>query len=118
MYICRLLSVIAVFLILSDVTIAETKFKVGQTYSGFIQLDNDSKDMQISLPKGDWIVSAVNTGSPNSSGTILVTVHLMNAVNKRLKGAIYFRYAYLNHTSGWKAPTAECGSQYNFICQG
>ncbi len=96
---------------------AETKFKVGQSYQNFIQLDNHSKDMQIPLPTGEWIVTAVDAKNPNSRGTVLVTVYLMNEVDKKISGLIRFRYAYENYTSGWIAPHKYCGSDYNLFAK-
>jgi hypothetical protein len=113
----RFAILLSAFILLTSPLSAETKFKVGQTYSGFIQLDNDSKNMQIPLPEGRWNVAAVNSKDPSSRGTILVQVYLYNAVNNKLKGLMKFMYAYDNQTSGWKAPHKQCGSEYNLFSE-
>ena len=104
-----------VFLVNTGAAQADTKFKVGQTYRNFIQLDEHSKDMQIPLPKGEWIVSAVDAKNPNGRGTVLVRVYLMNEENNKLKGLVRFTYAPVNYSSGWRAPHKYCGSSYNLF---
>ena len=105
----------SVFFFFANTALADTKFKVGQKYQNFIQLDNHSKNMQIPLPKGEWTVTAVDVKDPNSRGTILIWVYLMNEIEKNLKGLIRFAYAYENYTSGWLAPHKFCGSNFNLF---
>lgn len=105
----RFLTTLIVFMLLIGTSKAETKFKVNQTYSGYIQLDNDSKGKQIPLPEGEWIVAAVDSKGPHSNGTELVQVFLINEVDKKLKGITRFTYAYRNYYSGWRGPHKQCG---------
>ena len=63
---------------------AETKFKPGQTYSGFLTLDGDAKGMQVPLPDGVWEVAAAKTHDPKTNYT-KVSVYLFNSVESNLK---------------------------------
>jgi len=96
---------------------AETKFKLGQTYSGFIQLDGDSKDMQIPLPPGSWELSGLQVKDPTSQNTVFVVVYLHQEIDKKAKEFIRFQYAYENNSNGWKAPFKPCRNERNLFAE-
>jgi hypothetical protein len=116
-----LFSILSLLIILafsfSNSSFAETKFKVGQSYSGFIQLDGDSKDMQVPLPDGSWEVASVQVKDPTSQETIFVIVYLTSIVDKKVKGFVKIQYAIENNSNGWKAPFKFCRQDRNLFAE-
>jgi hypothetical protein len=104
---------LTLFVIFTSNGFAGLPFKVGQTYSNFIQLSKVGVKYQLPLPKGEWLVTAVNdraaqrsasASAQATSGTKLADIYLANIVQGKIKMAIAFTYPYELYSSGWSVP--------------
>ena len=95
---------------------AETKFKPGQTYSGFLTLEGYSKDIQVALPEGVWEVAVAKIADPKQNFTG-AALYLFNSVDSKLKGIMTVFYLWQSSVSGWNAPLKTCGSDRNLYAK-
>lgn len=81
-----------------------TKFKVGQTFQKFVQLDGSgSKHMRVPLPEGIWTVAIHKFREHQfSSGTQLAYLFLEQIIEKKLASLLKITYAYENYTDTWR----------------
>ena len=85
-------------------SIAESQFKVGQTYRNFIELQKDGKKMQVPLTEGEWIVAGVKESLSSPEKSKLVKTYLFKVRDNFVAELMIITFPYVNYSSGWKAP--------------
>ncbi|MDH5747849.1 MAG: hypothetical protein OEY85_00915 [Rhodospirillales bacterium] len=96
---------VSFFCLNPNIANAESQFKVGQKYSGLIQLQKNGRSMQIPLPQGEWVVSGLEEKQSPTSKSNMVKVYLFNfdKIRKIVKGVIVFWFPNENFSLGWAA---------------